>query len=95
MEYNELIDKWLIATPATESADLVKKLLVHYFGEECVKSKAASSHQLRIKDTRLANLPAFAPFGYLSVPISGGQRVKKPYLKLIASAIKYIKELEA
>lgn len=95
MKYELLIEKWLSNPPANESSDVVESVLVHYFGVECLKSKAGSSHQYRIKDLRLADLTQFAPFGYLSVPISGGQKVKKVYLKQIAQAVKYIEYLKS
>ncbi len=94
MKYDKLIERWLTAPPSYESKDTVEKVLVHYFGEDCLKSKAASSHQYKVKDSRLAGLPPFAPYGYLSVPVCGGQRVVKVYLRQIAQAVRHIESLE-
>ncbi len=90
----ENASKWLDATPADESAGVVERLLKHHFGSDAVKRSAGGSHQFRIKHPALADLPGFGLGGYLSIPISGGQRVKGYYLRRIAQAIKRTEEAE-
>lgn len=94
MKYDKLMDKWLISPPSSEPIDVVENVLIHYFGNDCLKNKARSSHQYRINDIRPADLPQFAPYGYLSVPVKDGQRVIKVYLQKIAKAVKHIESLE-
>ena len=95
MDYDDLIEKWRSAAPGDESASHVEVVLRHYFGADSVKKAVRSSHQFRIKDARLTDLPGFGIGGHLTIPISGGQRVKKVYLKRIALAIAHIKQSEA
>ncbi|MCL5105533.1 MAG: hypothetical protein M1133_15670 [Armatimonadetes bacterium] len=95
MDYDALIDKWLVSAPPTESSERVEAVLVHFFGESSIKRGAGSSHQFRIKDSRLADLPGFGIGGHLTIPVSGGQKVKRPYLKRIAQAVKHIRHVEA
>ena len=87
MEYDELIGKWSSRPPGTESAERVESVLTHYFGDAAVNRGVGSSHQYRIKDVRLAGLPGFGLGGHLVIPVSGGQRVKKVYLRRIALAV--------
>ena len=94
MNNEGMIDRWLNATPADEPAHVVEQLLVAYFGRESVK-KNASSHQYRIKHSALADLPGFGIGGYLSIPVTGGKRVKGYYLKRIAQAIRHMEETES
>lgn len=89
----DLIEKWYSNTPGDESADTVERLLVKYFGRSSVSRKRGGSHQLRIKHQGLADLPGFGIGGHLSIPIKGGSRVKKLYLKRIAQAIKRLAEV--
>ena len=88
------IEKWLNATPSDESADVVERALVTYFGSESVK-KTSGSHQFRIKHPALADLPGFGIGGYLSIPVTGGKRVKGYYLKRIAQAVRRMEEAES
>ena len=94
MKYSELVNRWFSAAPGYESADVVERVLEHYFGPESVKNNAGGSHQFRVKHRLLEDLPGFGIGGYLSIPISGGKRVKGYYLKRIAQAIKKIEEAE-
>jgi len=92
MKDNRMIDSWLNSTPADAPADEVERVLVAFFGRDSVK-KASGSHQYRIKHPALADLPGFGIGGYLSIPISGGKRVKGYYLKRIAQAIQHLEEI--
>jgi len=94
MDYDKLIGRWSSRPPGTESADRVEALLIHYFGGAALNRGAGSSHQYQIKDARLAGVPGFGIGGHLVIPVSGGQRVKKVYLRRIALAVKRTKQAE-
>lgn len=92
MKDEHLIEKWLMSTPGDEAVDVVKGVLAHHFGEDAIRRKTGDSHQLRIKHPALANMPGFGSFGYLSIPVSKGQKVKGYYLRRIAQAIRRLEE---
>ena len=88
-----LIQKWLSDTPAYESVRVVRGVLVRAFGEDAICKRSGDSHQFRVKHHVLAGLPGFGPFGYVSIPVANGQRVKGYYLRQIAIAIRHLEEL--
>lgn len=93
MKDNDLIEKWLSRTPAHESIDVVRGLLIRAFGEDSLCKGTGDSHQLRVKHPSLANLPGFGPFGHLSIPVEKGQRVKGYHLRRIAQAIRRLEDV--
>lgn len=92
MKDARLIGKWLAGTP-DEAEEVVRGVLVRAFGQDAIRKGTGDSHQLRVKHPALGDLPGFEPFGYLSVPVSKGQRVKGYYLRRIAQAIKRLEEV--
>lgn len=94
MNRDRIVERWLNTTPSEESADVVERVLVAHFGSESVK-KTSGSHQYRIKHPALADLPGFGVGGYLSIPVTGGKRVKGYYLKRIAQAIQTLEGAES
>ena len=87
-----LIEKWLTSTPGDEAVGVVRRVLVHKFGKDALCPNTGDSHQLRIKDPALADMPGFQPYGHLSIPVYRGQRVRGRYLRLIAQAIERLEE---
>ncbi|HNR13829.1 MAG TPA: hypothetical protein PKM59_10980 [Thermodesulfobacteriota bacterium] len=51
-----------------------------------------SSH-IVIQCERLKNFPDYQPYGELSIPVKGGQKVKGFYIKALVKAINLLKEL--
>jgi len=93
MKDARLIEKWLTSTPGDEAVDVVRRVLIHAFGEDALCPNTGDSHQFRIKHPALADMPGFGPYGYLSIPVYKGQRVRERYLRLIAQAIKRLEEV--
>jgi len=54
-------------------------------------SGTKGSHNIKIEDEGLADFPGSHPRGEMTIPITGGQRVKKYYLKRIIEAVEHIK----
>jgi hypothetical protein len=93
MKKESVISQWLNQTPDYASLKTVETVLHRVFGEDAICKKTGDSHQLRIKHPALAELPGFEPFGFLSIPVSKGQRVKGYYLRRIAQAVKHLEEI--
>ncbi|MBI2843894.1 MAG: hypothetical protein HYX78_10885 [Armatimonadetes bacterium] len=94
MNQKLLIEKWLNNAPIDESVDVVKSVLLRFFGSDAICKGTGDSHQLRVKHPALRDLPGFGQFGHLSIPVTGGRRVKGYYLRRIAQAIKHLEEIE-
>ncbi|HPP75731.1 MAG TPA: hypothetical protein PLU88_11470 [Armatimonadota bacterium] len=92
MDHKAVIEKWLVNTPVDEPVNKVKTILRRVFGEDAICKKTGDSHQLRVKHPLLKDVPGFDPYGYLSIPVHKGQRVKGIYLKRIAHAAMIIYE---
>lgn len=50
--------------------------------------KSFTTDGLRIRCEKLNIFPEYAPFGEISVPVKGGQKVKGYYIKALIKAIK-------
>jgi hypothetical protein len=84
------VQKWLHNPPTDEPVERVEAVLKHFFG---TVRKGATSH-IVVQDTRLEGMDDIGPDNDFSVPIRGGQKVKKQYLRRIAEAVQYMGEVE-
>ena len=85
------VQLWLKNAPTESPIDHVIAILERYFPDGIVTK--GGSH-ITVKDKRLAGIKEFGPLGHLVIPVKGGQRVKREYLKKIAGAVEIIESRE-
>lgn len=83
---------WKDNTPTLVRKEDVGSLLEEYFGNSFTQAQGGS-HQYRINHEALKEHPHMEG-GMLSIPVSGGQSVKKIYIKRIITAIDLLLEWE-
>lgn len=71
-------DKWSEGNSVVETSK-VEPLLRRIFGSR-LSVRKGSSHQFLIDVHELASDPRFR-FGHLMIPVSGGKKIKAPYLR--------------
>lgn len=71
-------DKWSKGTTAVETSKAMP-LLQRVFGQR-LRIRQGSSHQFMIDVHELTSDPRFR-FGHLMIPVSGGKKIKAPYLR--------------
>jgi hypothetical protein len=81
------LENWKYRTPKEEVRDTVIAIIDYYFSGKYTQS---SSSHIMIKDKRLQEHGVTDIVGVLTVPISGGQKVKGFYLKRLVRAIEII-----
>ena len=85
------LEKWRRNPPTHAPIDKVVAAIKRWLPGRF--ERKPGSHMV-IRDTRLASFEGFGPFGELTIPVAGGQRVKGRYLQRLARAIEIVEELE-
>ena len=85
------VHEWLQNAPTESPVDHVMAILDRYFPDSMISRRG--SH-ITVKDKRLQGMKEFGPLGHLEIPVKGGQRVKREYLKKIAKAVELIESWE-
>ena len=85
------VHEWLEKAPTESPVDHVMAILDRYFPDSLISRRG--SH-ITVKDKRLQGMKEFGPLGHLEIPVKGGQRVKREYLKKIAKAVELIESWE-
>jgi hypothetical protein len=86
------IQKWRHNPPQDAPVDEVEAVLKRYFAGSY--EQKTGSHFF-VKDKRLRGTSEFGPLGAFQIPVSGGQKVRKEYLKRLATAVEIIIDLES
>jgi len=87
----KLFDRWSENLPKEARIQEVKTLLNTYF--EGQWDHDGTSH-IVVRCEKLKALPDYQPFGEISVPVKGGQKVKGYYIRSLIKAIKDLQESE-
>ncbi len=85
----KLFDKWSENLPKEARIQEVKTLLNSYF--EGQWDHDGTSH-IVVRCDKLKTLPDYQPFGEITVPVKGGQKVKGRYIKSLTKAINDLRE---
>ena len=83
----KILEQWKLHTPKDEVKDTVIAVIEYYFSGKY--NQSGTSH-IMIKDKRLQEHGVTDIAGVLTIPISGGQKVKGVYLKKLVKAIETI-----
>ncbi|WP_028322822.1 hypothetical protein [Desulfatiglans anilini] len=86
----KLYQKWSAHIPREAHLHEVTTFLDTYFPGMW---KQKSSSHIVVRCSRLAMLADYRPFGEISIPVKGGQRVKGFYIKEIIRAKRALEEL--
>ena len=87
----KLFDKWSENIPKEVRIQEVKTLLNTYFEDQW--DHDGTSH-IVVRCEKLKTLPDYKPFGEISVPVKGGQKVKGYYIRTLIKAINDLREGE-
>ena len=82
--------KWADTIPREARVNEVKTLLDHYFPG--MWNQKRTSH-IVVRCERLKAFQEYQPFGEISIPVKGGQKVKGFYIKALIRAIDLLSEL--
>lgn len=85
-----LFKKWSKNIPTDARVQEVKTLLNHYFNG--LWNQWKTSH-IVVRCEKLKAFPDYQPYGEISVPVKGGQKVKGYYIKELIKAIGILEEL--
>lgn len=88
---DKLLDKWLNNTPTDAPVNSVIAMIDRFFPDQW--EQKGSSHII-VWDKKLIGVPEYGPKGDFAIPVKGGQKVKKFYLKRLSSTIKLLEEIE-
>lgn len=72
----------------------LESVLNHYFSGCWWQSGKSGSHIFKISHPVISQMAGSNSYGDLTIPVSGGQKVKPIYLKKLVKAIDLIKEQE-
>ncbi|MBN1931450.1 MAG: hypothetical protein JW786_07570 [Desulfobacterales bacterium] len=86
----KLFDQWVDNVPKDARVQDVKTFLNAYFPG--MWNQKGSSHMV-IRCDALKPFPDYQPYGEISVPVKGGQKVKGFYIKQLVKAVQLLKEL--
>ena len=86
----KLFKKWSENIPTDARVQEVETLLNHYFNGLWNQQK--TSH-IVVRCEELKTLQDYQPYGEISVPVKGGQKVKGRYIKELIKAIGILEEL--
>jgi hypothetical protein len=75
--------------------DDVESVLNHYFPGCWSQSEKSGSHIFKISHPVIAQMADSNPYGDLTIPVSGGQKVKPIYLKKLVKAIDLLNQQES
>ena len=89
-EPERLYISWIKNLPKEARVGDVKTLLNHFFPG--MWGQKRSSHVV-IRCEKLKSFPDYGPFGEISIPVKGGQKVKGFYIKRLVRAIALLREL--
>ena len=86
----KLFDQWSDNIPKEARVQDVKTFLNYYFPD--MWNQKRSSH-IVVRCEGLKVFPDYQPYGEISVPVKGGQKVKKFYIKALINAVNLLTEL--
>ncbi|MFW6333450.1 MAG: hypothetical protein ACOC23_09155 [Thermodesulfobacteriota bacterium] len=86
----KLLDRWADNLPREARRQEVITFLDTYFPHMWTQNK--SSH-IVVRCDALKGFPGYQPYGEISVPIKGGQKVKGFYVKRLIKAVALLLEL--
>ncbi len=86
----KLLDQWADNPPKEARVQDVETFLNTYFPDMWDQKK--SSH-IVVRCEALKAFPNYQPYGELSVPVKGGQKVKGFYIKKLIKAVQLLTEL--
>lgn len=87
----KLLYAWLNNTPVSAPKHEVFGVLDHFFADEY--TQLGGSH-IVVTSLRLKGVPGADALGCITIPLSGGQKVKGRYLNNLAKAIDYLRSVE-
>lgn len=88
------VEKWRTGKQPVPK-DSLESVLNHYFPGCWSKSGKGGSHIFKISHPVIAQMADSNLYGDLTIPVSGGQKVKPIYLKKLLKAIDLLKEQES
>ena len=83
----KLFDRWSERVPREARLREVKTFLDTYFPQ--MWGQDGTSH-IVVRCEALKDFPDYQPYGELSVPVKGGQKVKGHYIKQLIAAVRLL-----
>ncbi len=88
------VEKWRTGKQPVPKDDL-ESVLNHYFPNYWNRSEKSGSHIFKISHPVIAQMVESNLDGDLTIPVSGGQKVKPVYLKKLVKAIDLLNQQES
>jgi len=86
----KIFELWADTIPKEARVQDVKTFLNTYF--KGMWDQKGSSHMV-VRCEALKTFPDYQPYGEISVPVKGGQKVKGFYIKQLVKAVQLLQEL--